>query len=1237
MLLKKCCLYFLLVISALTTWSQDGKLAGKVFDENGQEIAFATVIVFEGNLVRYGTQTDDNGAYSIQPISVGSYRVEARYLGTSQSISNVSVVEGQTRNLDITFATDVTSNMDTVLIEDFSNPVFEKDPKVATVLTNDEITNIGTRNVQSLAAITPGVYQSDEGGNINIRGARSDATIYYVDGMKIRGVTTLPQQSIEQLQVITGGTPAEFGDFTGGVISITTQRPSPSFSSSAELVTSEYLDDFGRNLAALTFTGPIITRRKTVGESTYKESVLGFFLSGEFDYQEDQSPASTGIFSIDDDVLRDLEETPVQINEDGATFLSRANFITQEDLIEESTKFQNEDRRIRLLGRLDFQISDNTLFKVGGSYEDIRSDLFNRRNMLFASEGNGLFTANFYRGWARFQQNFQGRPNGAVKNFFYSIQGDYSLYQRRFQNRIHEDRLFDYGYIGRFDYDIIPTYEYIDDPRSELSSSPYWITTGNGINNLSFDGTDSRNPVLARYNEVIFDHVANNGVPNQFPGVFSDDEVVFNLTNLDDLAFRNGLRNGDQPSSIYSLFGGTGSDFGSFQKFDFEQFRVTGQATAEIKGHNLKMGFELERRVERFYAINPRGLWERMRQLTNFHLNTLSDDPNNFLYVSQNGEFQDTIITPIQFVGADQSFFDRNLRQALGLDPDGTDLINVDALAPEVFSLDMFNADELLNNGLGVVNYYGYDFLGNKSDIDDESRFFTDENNRPLKPYTPSYISFFIQDKFEFEDIIFNIGLRVDRFDADQLVLKDNFSLYPTFTVGELGFGESIFQGFIPPAGVGSDWVPYVDNELNPTQIIGYRDGEEWFDADGAPVSSNVIAQASGGRPKPYVKEADVTIDSFEEYKPQWVFMPRISFSFPISDNALFFAHYDILAQRPGQRGVTQPSLLAGQVSDYAFLENRPTTEITNPNLKPEVTVDYEVGFKQKIGTRMAVNVSAFYREFRDQIRFRRFANAFPFSYDSFDNLDFSTVRGFVFGYDMRRISNVQMRLGYTLSFANGTGSNFTSARNVVNFLQGVGILRVPLPLTFDQRHRFSGVLDYRFLGRSVGPGLNLGGKTIYPLKNLGANFTFQLGSGTPFSKNSVVVPAIATGVNIVNQIQGTPNGFLKPWQFRADLRLDKSFQFGGKGTANGETGKLFDLNIYALILNLFDNANVVDVYRFTGLPDDDGFLESDPGQQAIQAQIDPESYQLLYRTLVNDPNNFSLPRRIRLGVLFSF
>ena len=57
------------------------------------------------------------------------------------------------------------------------------------------------------------------------------------------------------------------------------------------------------------------------------------------------------------------------------------------------------------------------------------------------------------------------------------------------------------------------------------------------------------------------------------------------------------------------------------------------------------------------------------------------------------------------------------------------------------------------------------------------------------------------------------------------------------------------------------------------------------------------------------------TDDAFIDYKAQTTFMPRIAFSFPISDEAQFFAHYDVLTQRPPSANRIEPL-------DYLYMED---------------------------------------------------------------------------------------------------------------------------------------------------------------------------------------------------------------------------------------------------------------------------------------------------------------------------
>ena len=127
---------------------------------------------------------------------------------------------------------------------------------------------------------------------------------------------------------------------------------------------------------------------------------------------------------------------------------------------------------------------------------------------------------------------------------------------------------------------------------------------------------------------------------------------------------------------------------------------------------------------------------------------------------------------------------------------------------------------------------------------------------------------------------------------------------------------------------------------------------------------------------------------------PQTNWMPRISFSFPISDDALFYAHYDILTQRPSTGEVQiQP------IAYYYIGVTGSAGTINNPALKPEKTIDYELGFQQKINNASSLKLAVFYREMRDQIQQYRLTGAYPKTYYSYTNIDFGTVKGLTVTY----------------------------------------------------------------------------------------------------------------------------------------------------------------------------------------------------------------------------------------------
>ena len=175
-------------------------------------------------------------------------------------------------------------------------------------MTREEIESAPTRDVRSVASQAAGVFQKDDGDDVNVRGSRSDGTDYYVDGIRIRGSNRLPQAGVEQVTVIVGGTPAQYGDATGGIISITTRGPSKDFSGGLEVVSSEVLDDYGYNLVSGNLSGPILKRKLENGSS---KTMLGFFISGELQLDKDPDPSAFGMYRLKDDVYEKYKANPV--------------------------------------------------------------------------------------------------------------------------------------------------------------------------------------------------------------------------------------------------------------------------------------------------------------------------------------------------------------------------------------------------------------------------------------------------------------------------------------------------------------------------------------------------------------------------------------------------------------------------------------------------------------------------------------------------------------------------------------------------------------------------------------------------------------------------------------------------------------------------------------------------------------------------------------------------------------
>jgi hypothetical protein len=368
--------------------------------------------------------------------------------------------------------------------------------------------------------------------------------------------------------------------------------------------------------------------------------------------------------------------------------------------------------------------------------------------------------------------------------------------------------------------------------------------------------------------------------------------------------------------------------------------------------------------------------------------------------------------------------------------------------------------------------------------------------------------------------------------------------------------------------------------------------------------------------------------------------MPRVSFSFPISEEALFFAHYDVLTQRPSRNNVL--------TSQYFYFQRAQGGRLNNPNLRPQKNIDYQVGFQQVLTRSSSLKLSTFYREMKDQISLIVIDGAYPVSsWETFGNIDFATSKGITVEYDLRRTNRLAINANYQLAFADGTSSGEVANARLIQ--SGVSAnLRNPIPLNWDERHQIKFNIDYRFRDKD-GPGVfstsnkdedgniilddeglpaKSGGFKLF--ENFGVNFQLIATSGRPYTPRGGANPNPLYGGGNNEVVDGGINGARLPWNLRSSLRIDKSIFFGDSQAQRS-------LNIYTYVNNLLGLDNIQSVFGWSGDPTNDGYLESKLGQQDVRINQNPDSFRDIYSMAVQNPDYFSLPRRIVLGASFNF
>lgn len=278
-----CASFVLLAALAPAASAQTGKITGTVTDAATGDPLPGVNVVLEGTTI--GTSTNFDGDYTIIGIRPGTYDLIASFIGFETTrIQGVRIQIDLTTEIDIRIREEVLEGEEVVIIAE--RPLVQKDLTATTsVVSGDEIRAIPVENFGEVVNLQAGVVDG------HFRGGRLGEVGYWVDGMPVTDVYSgglgiaIENNSVEELQVVTGAFNAEYGQAMSGIVNVVTRDGSNEYSGTFSGFAGDYAstntdifpetglgnaDPFAVRNAELSLSGPILKNR------------LFFFASGRY-------------------------------------------------------------------------------------------------------------------------------------------------------------------------------------------------------------------------------------------------------------------------------------------------------------------------------------------------------------------------------------------------------------------------------------------------------------------------------------------------------------------------------------------------------------------------------------------------------------------------------------------------------------------------------------------------------------------------------------------------------------------------------------------------------------------------------------------------------------------------------------------------------------------------------------------------------------------------------------------
>jgi hypothetical protein len=177
--------------------------------------------------------TDGSGDYRFPALTPGRYTVKAELAGF-KTTEQTEVVVGIDRTIDVNLTMAVGTVTENVLVQGASPLIDTSSTTTGLNVTSEMFSRLPSlRDFYAVAQFAPGV--SSDGSGTTFAGSTGAENSYIIEGLNTTGVEvgdrgkTLNQDFVDEVEVKTGGLPAEYGRMTGGVINVLTKSGSNTF------------------------------------------------------------------------------------------------------------------------------------------------------------------------------------------------------------------------------------------------------------------------------------------------------------------------------------------------------------------------------------------------------------------------------------------------------------------------------------------------------------------------------------------------------------------------------------------------------------------------------------------------------------------------------------------------------------------------------------------------------------------------------------------------------------------------------------------------------------------------------------------------------------------------------------------------------------------------------------------------------------------------------------------------